>query len=190
MENIMSMSSTFSILSEPNRLSIIDMLIDGPQTVGEIVDRLEISQPQVSKHLKTLKEAGKVEVLVDAQKRIYSLEASKFKEISDVTMILPSEFYDDFDKWLRVGWALFNTSKNDYMFYTWMLFSSQSDKFDYNDIPLYYSDKYWGGFQSAQGKGFTAGSIIYWAREYWNKTAKSDDENKYLPLLWISHTLI
>jgi P4 family phage/plasmid primase-like protien len=112
----------------------------------------------------------------------YGHMKSKFKEISDVTMILPSEFYDDFDKWLRVGWALFNTSKNDYMFYTWMLFSSQSDKFDYNDIPLYYSDKYWGGFQSAQGKGFTAGSIIYWAREYWNKTAKSDDENKYLKI--------
>ena len=106
----------------------------------------------------------------------------KLKEIHDMTMILPDEDADDYNKWLRVGWALFNTSNTDYMFYTWMLFSSMSSKFDYADIPLYYSEKYWGGFVSGMEKGYTAGSIIYWAREYWKKHSTCDADNKYLQI--------
>ncbi len=106
----------------------------------------------------------------------------KLKEIHDIVMILPEDYYDDHNKWLRVGWALYNTSNNDYMFYTWMLFSSKSKKFDYSDIPLYYSEKYWNGFQSGRDKGFTAGSIIYWAREYWNNHSRSPEENQYLQI--------
>lgn len=108
----------------------------------------------------------------------------KLKEIHDISMILPDDYSDDFDKWLRVGWALFNTSNNDYMFYTWMLFSSRSSKFDYNDIPLYYSEKYWNGFTPhlSKQRGYTAGSIVYWAREYWNKNSTGPDDNKFLQI--------
>lgn len=116
---------------------------------------------------------------VDAR---YGLIKSKLKEIHDIVMILPDEYSDDFDRWIRTGWALFNTSNNDYMFYTWMKFSSKSSKFDYSDIPLYYSEKFWDGFQSSREKGYTAGSIIYWAREYWNKKASSPDENEFLKI--------
>ena len=116
----------------------------------------------------------------------YGIIKNKLKEIHDITMILPDDYADDFNRWLRVGWALYNTSSNDYMFYTWMLFSSKSSKFDIDDVLLYYSDKYWGGFKSGQsnehGTKITAGSIIYWAREHWNKHSKNDEENKFIQI--------
>ena len=106
----------------------------------------------------------------------------KLKEIHDIVMILPEKYYDDHFYWLRIGWALYNTCNNDYMFYTWILFSSKSKKFDYADISLYYSEKYWNGFQSGRDKNITAGSIIYWAREYWNNNSKTPEDNKYLQI--------
>ncbi|MBI2134672.1 winged helix-turn-helix transcriptional regulator [Candidatus Woesearchaeota archaeon] len=75
------MQATLKALSEPNRLRIVDVLIDGPHSVGEIVIELEISQPLVSKHLSILSEAGLVEVHQVAQKRIYTLRAKPFKEM-------------------------------------------------------------------------------------------------------------
>lgn len=106
----------------------------------------------------------------------------KLKEIHEMVMILPDEYADNHDKWLRVGWALFNTSSCDYMFYSWMLFSAKSNKFSYDDISYYYSEKYWNGFQSGRDREVTAASIIYWAREYWKKTATKDEDNKYLQI--------
>jgi predicted transcriptional regulator len=50
-------SSTFAALADPNRLQIVEMLRDGPASVGEIADRLVLRQPQTSKHLKTLADA-------------------------------------------------------------------------------------------------------------------------------------
>jgi len=51
-----------SALAEPNRLKIVELLRDGPRPVGEIAGRLRLRQPQVSKHLRVLHEAGLVEV--------------------------------------------------------------------------------------------------------------------------------
>ncbi len=52
-----------------------------PLAVGEIVERLGLRQPQVSKHLRVLSDAGLVEVRPAAQQRIYSLRAEPFKEL-------------------------------------------------------------------------------------------------------------
>lgn len=99
----------------------------------------------------------------------------KLKETHDMTMILPEKYYNEFDSWLKVGWALFNTCNCDYMFYTWMLFSSQSDKFSYSHITEYYSDKYWQSFK--QGNDcLTNQSIIYWAKNHWKNIT---DDNKF-----------
>jgi len=71
----------FSALAEPNRFQIVELLRKNPQPVGEIADRLHIRQPQVSKHLKVLADAGIVEVKPQANQRIYELSPKKFQEI-------------------------------------------------------------------------------------------------------------
>jgi DNA-binding transcriptional ArsR family regulator len=73
--------TTFSALAEPHRLQIVELLRDGPQPVGEIVKRLHLKQPQVSKHLRVLADAGLVEVHPFAQQRIYKLQPKPLKEL-------------------------------------------------------------------------------------------------------------
>jgi DNA-binding transcriptional ArsR family regulator len=75
------MNTTFSALAEPNRLHIVELLCDGPLPVGEIADRLHLHQPQVSKHLKVLSEAGVVEMFPIANRRIYKLRPQSLKEL-------------------------------------------------------------------------------------------------------------
>src|SRR5213595_1123593 len=75
------MQSTLSALAEPNRLLIVELLRRKPRAVGEIVAQLGLRQPQVSKHLRVLSDAGLVEVRAVAQQRIYSLRAEPFKEL-------------------------------------------------------------------------------------------------------------
>jgi DNA-binding transcriptional ArsR family regulator len=75
------MKTILNALAEPNRLHIVELLRDGPLTVGEIADRLGLNQPQASKHLRVLSNAGLVEVLAIANRRIYKLRAEPFKEL-------------------------------------------------------------------------------------------------------------
>jgi DNA-binding transcriptional ArsR family regulator len=71
------------VLAEPRRVAILDLLRDGERPVGEIVDRLQISQPGVSKHLRVLKDAGLVEARVDAQRRLYRIRPEPLAELDD-----------------------------------------------------------------------------------------------------------
>jgi DNA-binding transcriptional ArsR family regulator len=75
------MNTTFSALAEPNRLHIVELLCDGPLPVGEIADRLHLHQPQVSKHLRVLSDAGVVEMHPIANRRIYKLRPQSLKEL-------------------------------------------------------------------------------------------------------------
>jgi DNA-binding transcriptional ArsR family regulator len=75
------MLETFRALAEPNRLQIIELLLAGPRPVGDMVDQLGLRQPQVSKHLRVLSEAGLVDVRVDAQRRIYALRPAPLQEL-------------------------------------------------------------------------------------------------------------
>ena len=75
------MEKLLSALAEPNRLNIIELLRDGPRSVGEIANILQIRQPQVSKHLRVLSEAGLVEVQPIANRRLYRLRYQPFKEL-------------------------------------------------------------------------------------------------------------
>ena len=76
-----SMLETFRALAEPSRLQIVDLLLKGPLSVGEVVDQLGIRQPQASKHLRVLAESGLVEIHPDAQRRIYALRAQRLREL-------------------------------------------------------------------------------------------------------------
>ncbi len=75
------MQSTLSALAEPNRLAIVQLLRRTPLPVGEIATRLELRQPQVSKHLRVLSAAGLVQVRPVAQQRIYALRPEPLKEL-------------------------------------------------------------------------------------------------------------
>jgi DNA-binding transcriptional ArsR family regulator len=68
-------------LAEPNRMRIVELLRDGPRPVGEIAVRLRLHQPQASKHLRVLSEAGIVKVQAVAQQRFYRLEGKPFEEM-------------------------------------------------------------------------------------------------------------
>lgn len=75
------MLTTLGALAEPNRLHIVELLRDGPRSVGEIAERLGLRQPQASKHLRVLSDAGFVEVRPVAQQRIYQLRSQPFHEL-------------------------------------------------------------------------------------------------------------
>ena len=75
------MLDTLRALAEPHRFQIVELLRDGPRPVGEMVHRLGLRQPQVSKHLRVLSEAGLVDVRVDAQRRIYTLRPAPLEEL-------------------------------------------------------------------------------------------------------------
>ncbi|HTF61484.1 MAG TPA: metalloregulator ArsR/SmtB family transcription factor [Edaphobacter sp.] len=75
------MLETFRALAEPSRLQIVELLLREPLPVGTVAARLRIRQPQASKHLRALSDAGLVEVRPDSQRRIYALRAQRFREI-------------------------------------------------------------------------------------------------------------
>lgn len=74
---------SFAALAAPTRREILDLLRDGERPVGELVDRLRLSQPAVSKHLRVLREAGLVDVRPEAQRRLYRLRLEPLAEIDE-----------------------------------------------------------------------------------------------------------
>jgi DNA-binding transcriptional ArsR family regulator len=90
--------ATFSALAEPNRLGIVQLLCDGPLPVGEIAERLSLNQPQTSKHLRVLSDAGIVEVQPEANKRIYKLRAEPFQEMDSWLEAYRHMWEETFDK--------------------------------------------------------------------------------------------
>lgn len=76
-----SIFETFNALAEPNRFHIVELLHEQPMPVGKIAEKLKIKQPQVSKHLQVLSNAGLVKVFPKAQQRIYTLQSKPFKKL-------------------------------------------------------------------------------------------------------------
>lgn len=77
------MESTFAIIAEPNRRAILSLLASSERSVGELEERLQLTQPSVSKHLRVLREAGFVEARVEAQRRVYRLRPEPLQEIDE-----------------------------------------------------------------------------------------------------------
>lgn len=75
--------AALQVLAEPRRLAILELLRDGERPVGELVDRLPLSQPSVSKHLRILKDAGLVEARRDAQRRLYRIRPEPLAELDE-----------------------------------------------------------------------------------------------------------
>ncbi len=72
-------ANTFTVLAEPTRLRILDELRISELHVGELVGKLKLTQPAVSKHLKVLRDAGFVKCRTAAQQRIYRIESGPFR---------------------------------------------------------------------------------------------------------------
>jgi DNA-binding transcriptional ArsR family regulator len=75
------MTALFEVLAEPNRRRILDLLRVAERPVGDLVAELHVSQPAVSKHLRVLRDAGVVEVRIDAQRRVYRVRAEPLRAI-------------------------------------------------------------------------------------------------------------
>jgi DNA-binding transcriptional ArsR family regulator len=73
---------TFEVLAEPNRRRILDLLRAEERPVGDLVRLLAASQPSVSKHLRVLRDAGLVDVRVDAQRRLYRVRPEPLREVA------------------------------------------------------------------------------------------------------------
>lgn len=71
----------FTVLAEPTRRHILEQLAPGPCTVNSLVERLSISQPAASKHLRVLRESGFVSVRPEGQKRWYVLNPDPLKQV-------------------------------------------------------------------------------------------------------------
>lgn len=77
------MPTMFEVLAQPIRRSILDRLRDGEHLVGELADGLGLAQPQASKHLRVLRDAGFVTVRVDGPRRWYGLRVEPLAELDD-----------------------------------------------------------------------------------------------------------
>jgi len=76
-------SDAFNAVAEPRRRQILDVLMTGERSVGDLVDVLGLAQPQVSKHLRVLREVGAVDVRGDGRQRLYRLNGPALKPIHD-----------------------------------------------------------------------------------------------------------
>lgn len=76
-------SDVFNAVAEPRRRQILDLLARGERPVNDLVATLGLGQPQVSKHLRVLREVGLVRVRVSGTQRLYALEADRLRAIHD-----------------------------------------------------------------------------------------------------------
>lgn len=98
------MLPTLIALAEPNRYRIVELLSTGPRTVGQIAAQLQLRQPQASKHLRVLSDAGLVEVHRSAQQRIYRLRKEPFLAFDawlESYRNLKEESYDRLEAYLQ-----------------------------------------------------------------------------------------
>ena len=72
---------SFAALADPTRRRIVELLGSGERAAGSLGRNFEISPPAVSQHLKALREAGLVQVRVEGQRRIYSLNPAGFADL-------------------------------------------------------------------------------------------------------------
>ena len=97
-------ADAFNAVAEPRRRQILDVLAGGERPVNDVVAQLGLSQPQVSKHLRVLREVGAVEVRGDGRRRLYRLNGRALKPIHDWVASYErtwSERFDQLDAVLR-----------------------------------------------------------------------------------------
>jgi DNA-binding transcriptional ArsR family regulator len=91
-------TDAFNAVAEPRRRQILDLLAGGERTVGDLVRVLELAQPQVSKHLRVLREVGAVDVREEGRRRLYRVNGHALKPIHDWVKNYERSWSDRFDR--------------------------------------------------------------------------------------------
>jgi DNA-binding transcriptional ArsR family regulator len=91
-------TDAFNAVAEPRRRQILDVLTGGELAVNDVVHRLGLSQPQVSKHLRVLREVGAVDVREDGRQRFYRLNGEALKPIHDWIARYEETWSERFDR--------------------------------------------------------------------------------------------
>ncbi|RPJ13433.1 MAG: transcriptional regulator [Actinobacteria bacterium] len=91
-------TDAFNAVAEPRRRQILDLLAGGERPVGDLVRVLELAQPQVSKHLRVLREVGAVDVREEGRRRLYRVNGHALKPIHDWVKNYERSWSDRFDR--------------------------------------------------------------------------------------------
>ena len=91
-------TDAFNAVAEPRRRQILDALADGERPVNDLVRALGVAQPQVSKHLRVLREVGAVHVRDDGRQRLYRVNARALKPIHDWVQPFEQSWSERFDQ--------------------------------------------------------------------------------------------
>jgi DNA-binding transcriptional ArsR family regulator len=91
-------ADAFNAVAEPRRRQILDVLAGGEHPVNDLVQMLGLAQPQVSKHLRVLREVGAVEVRDEGRQRLYRLNGLALKPIHDWVKDYEQTWSERFDE--------------------------------------------------------------------------------------------
>ena len=106
-------ADAFNAVAEPRRREILDALAGGERAVNDLVELLGIAQPQVSKHLRVLREVGLVRVRDDGRRRLYRLDGRPLKPIHDWVAGFAQQWTERFDRMDEVLHALMEEKQDD-----------------------------------------------------------------------------
>ncbi|HVD01956.1 MAG TPA: metalloregulator ArsR/SmtB family transcription factor [Candidatus Dormibacteraeota bacterium] len=91
-------TDAFNAVAEPRRRQILDLLAGGERPVNDLVEALDLAQPQVSKHLRVLREVGLVDVRGDGRQRLYRVNGQTLKPIHDWVKSYERSWSEAFDR--------------------------------------------------------------------------------------------
>ena len=113
MARLATNTDVFNAVAEPRRRQILELLVPGERSVGEIARLLCLAQPQASKHLKVLKEVGLVGVRDVGKQRYYTLNGHALKPIHDWSQAFEGFWNESFDRLDELLVELQKKEKND-----------------------------------------------------------------------------
>jgi DNA-binding transcriptional ArsR family regulator len=106
-------TDAFNAVAEPRRRQLLDLLAGGERSVNELAHELGLAQPQVSKHLKVLREVGVVDVREEGRRRLYRLNGSGLKPIHDWVKAYEQTWAERFERLDAVLEELKRTDEGD-----------------------------------------------------------------------------
>ena len=98
MARVATTADAFNAVAEPRRRQILDALAGGERPVNDLVRLLRLAQPQVSKHLRVLREVGAVDVRDEGRQRLYRLNGHALKPIHDWVKTYERSWAERFDR--------------------------------------------------------------------------------------------
>ena len=154
-----------SFPSAPIKSNMIEIIDKMKENLNKKKHPMKLSvKPRSPNDLNNIKSIPQLDEVISDMIELFEQSSTEYevKETHQFTMILPAKYWNpgSYNKWIRVGWALKNTSQK--LLPTWLKFCSQSKEFNISDIPELID--MWNKFESDNQDGLTARSIMYWAK--------------------------